>query len=213
MSVVDIRPISSDDPSVQTLSKVAEILATGKLVVAPTETRYGLLARADSRIALESLFSAKGRPTSMPTAVFARDIAEIGQFGLLSPLAATLASAFLPGPLTLVLAARGNWEPQVVVQGRIGVRWSSSKVITNLLRYIDFPITATSANKSGMPDIANVLEASEQFGGLVELYLDAGELKSVTSTVVDCSGESIRILRPGAISEERIAKAISKIGK
>ncbi len=149
----------------------------------------------------------------MPTAVFARDIAEIGQFGILSPPAATLASAFLPGPLTLVLASRGNWEPQVVVEGRIGVRWSSSLIIAKLLQYIDFPITATSANKSGMPDVANVFEASEQFGGLVELYLDAGELKSVTSTVVDCSGESIRILRPGAISEERIAKAISKIGK
>ncbi len=213
MSVVDIRPISAEDPSAQTLIKAAEFLAAGKLVVVPTETRYGLLARADSRSALESLFSAKGRPAAMPTAVFARDIAEIGQFGILSPLAATLASAFLPGPLTLVLAARGNWEHQVVVEGRIGVRWSSSLIIAKLLQYIDFPITATSANKSGMPDVASVFEASEQFGGLVELYLDVGELKSVTSTVVDCSGESIRILRPGAISEERIAEAISKIGK
>lgn len=213
MSVVDIRPISATTPSVQILIKSAEILAAGKLVVAPTETRYGLLARADSRSALESLFSAKGRPASMPTAVFARDISEIGQFGLLSPLAATLAYAFLPGPLTLVLAAKGDWEPQVVVEGRIGVRLSSSMVIANLLQYIDFPITATSANRSGMPDVENVFEASKQFGDLVELYLDAGELKSVTSTVVDCSGESIRILRPGAISEERIAEAISKIGK
>jgi L-threonylcarbamoyladenylate synthase len=98
-----------------------------------------------------------------------------------------------------VVHARGTWEPQVVVNERIGLRWSTSPVIAKLLETTSFPVTATSANLSGGSDLDSVGQIAAALGESIDLYLDAGELKGLTSTVVDCSGGSINILREGAI--------------
>ena len=203
--------ISQTDPEESVIQQAAETLTKNGLVVAPTETRYGLLARADSRTALERLFDAKGRDESLPTSVFVRGQEELSSFGCLSPVAQRLIDRFLPGPLTLVVCAKGTWEPQVVVNKRIGLRWSTSRVISRILEDTDFPITATSANLSGGRELDTAQQIAATLGDAVELYLDAGELKGVTSTVVDCSGESLRILRAGAIPASEIAECLKDL--
>ncbi len=180
-------------------------------MVAPTETRYGLLTRGDSREALERLYSAKGRPQFMPTAIFARNHDEIERFGEMTDISRRLVERFLPGPLTLVMRATGKWEPQVVMNERIGIRWSPSKVITGLLAMTDCPLTATSANLSGTPDAETVQEIASALGESVNLYLDGGPLKGITSTVVECSGERPVILREGAISREQILESVKDL--
>lgn len=180
-------------------------------MVAPTETRYGLLTRGDSREALERLFSAKGRPQSMPTSIFARNRDEIERFGEMTRISERLMERFLPGPLTLVVRAAGTWEPQVVMNERIGIRWSPSEVISGLLAMTDFPLTATSANLSGTADAETVPEIASAFGEAVNLYLDGGPLKGITSTVVECSGERPVILREGAISRQQILESVKDL--
>src|SRR5512140_143911 len=126
-----------------------EVLERGGLVVAPTETRYGLLVRHDSEEALHKLYDAKGRPTTMPTAFFVDSEERIRQYAAVPAIADRLIQRFLPGPLTLVLKATVAWEPPRVVHGKIGFRWSSSPLIEALVPRAPFLLTATSANMSG----------------------------------------------------------------
>jgi tRNA threonylcarbamoyl adenosine modification protein (Sua5/YciO/YrdC/YwlC family) len=200
-----IDPVHPEDA---TLDEAAGILSRGGPVVAPTETRYGLLARADSQPLLERLYALKSRPLDQATAVMVGGSKEIETLGDLTPVARVLSERFLPGPLTLVLRARLDWPPPRVVDGKIGLRWSSSPVIDGLLRRLSCPLTATSANISGRPDPESVEEIMSQFGDRVDLYLDAGPLTGPTSTVVDCSGPKPRILRDGAIPRADIERAI-----
>lgn len=187
------------------------MLASGGLVIGPTETRYGMLVRGDSRAALEYLSRIKGRPATMPVSIFARDRAELERSGEITAVGGRIIERFLPGPVTLVVKAKGLWEPQIVLNERIGLRWSSSPVIAELLHLIDVPLTATSANRSGEPDAETIGELAASFGDQVHLYLDAGPLKGITSTVVDCTGGLPVILREGAISRERLLDAVKDL--
>ncbi len=177
-------------------------------MVAPTETRYGLLVRADDSDALDRLYLVKGRPQSMPTAIFIRDLADLPRFALTSSAIQTVAARFLPGPLTLVLLAAANLPQRVVSEGKVGIRISPAPFIRDLLEQIDFPVTATSANPSGKDDCYTVEEIAHHFGGRVDLYIDAGILDNMTSTVVDLTGEDPVILREGAITESAIKRAL-----
>ncbi len=197
-------------PAASALDQAAEILSGGGLVVVPTETRYGLLARGDEQSILERLYRVKRRELNRPTALLVRDADEIGRLGKTNRAAEALVNRFLPGPLTLVLRSVHDWPPPRVVDGRIGVRWSSAVVIRELLSRFDFPVTATSANISGQNNRVDVESIEQDIGDGVELYLDAGRLSAQFSTVVDCSGEPVRLLREGAISRIEIEQAVGR---
>jgi L-threonylcarbamoyladenylate synthase len=199
-----IVPVDPRNPLEAELSMTAELLRSGGLVVAPTETRYGLLIRADRPESLQRLFTVKGRSVLQPTSVFVADIAGAARLARINESATRLAKAFLPGPLTLVLPSIVAWEPPLVVAGKIGIRISSSPVIAGLVGRVEAPLTATSANRSGSPDLATAAEIQAVFGDEVDLYLDGGELMNDTSTVVDCTGPEVIILRRGAVDESEI---------
>jgi L-threonylcarbamoyladenylate synthase len=197
------------DPSI--IERAAEALSGSRVVVAPTETRYGLLCRADRQGVIEKLYRLKNRDLNRPTALIVPDLEAIEQLGRLTPAARLLAEQYLPGPLTLVLAAAKAWPPPRVVEGRIGCRWSPAATIKAILAIIDFPLTATSANISGQCDAEVVQDIEAGFGDNVELYLDAGPLTGPTSTVVDCSGDGAVILREGAIAADAIRAAVAEL--
>jgi L-threonylcarbamoyladenylate synthase len=198
----------SPDPAV--LDQAAIALLRGEAVIAPTETRYGLLARADQQEVIEKLYDMKQRDIGQATAVFVRDLKELAKLGRLTASAERLAEHFLPGPLTLVLHAVPDWSPPRVVDGKIGLRWSSAATIQGLADRLRLPLTATSANISGKPDGESVEELAAAFGDRVVLYLDAGPLAGAVSTVVDCAADPVRILREGAISRTRIEQALGR---
>jgi len=191
--------LSSPNPDADLAEQVAEILTRGDLVAAPTETRYGLLARADRSECLERLVIAKRRPANMATAVFARDRKEIFSLGTSTKTAEILVDKFLPGPLTLVLRNRVNLPAPVVVNERIGVRWSSDDFIRRLTSLVSFPITATSANISGQEGEGDPEQIARRLGEHLSAIVNAGRLSGPPSTVIDCSEEVPVILRSGAI--------------
>lgn len=200
---IEVVDYSAPDKAV--VARVAAVLNDGGLAVAPTETRYGLLARADRGDAVSRLYNVKGRPVTMPTAIFARDIDEVAEYGKLTAVARRLAEKFLPGPLTLVLKANREMGEPLVVDGKIGIRVSSAPFIEMLLKQVTFPVTATSANPSGEDDYDTVEEIARAFGGKVDLYIDVGVLDNPVSTVVDATGDTAVILREGAISGSDVA--------
>jgi len=212
MSKLEVVSINKHQPEDEIMSRAARILENGGLVVSPTETRYGLLGQADNRETLEKLYQAKSRVTSLPTALFVDNREMIFEYGEENEVSRFLAEKYLPGPMTLVLKASKNLNSPLVVEGKIGIRLSSSPVIQDLVERMPFPLTATSANLTGQPEHDTIEEIVDALGESVELYLDAGVLNNPISTVVDCSEGKPRILRDGAIAAGDIRDALTKAG-
>ena len=211
MRRIELVAVDAGSPDQTVIDRVAALLCQGGLVVAPTETRYGLLARADNDRALERLYQAKRRSRKVPTALFIKDYESVSVYGETNETTNKLASAFLPGPLTLVLRAVAGSHQSVVVNGKVGIRVSSSHVISSLLEQVDFPLTATSANISGEPEKETADEIAAVFGESVDMYLDAGPLAGSVSTVIDCSQGTAQVIRDGAVSERRIRRALGEL--
>jgi L-threonylcarbamoyladenylate synthase len=193
--------IDADRPAAALLEDAATLIRAGGVVAIPTDTLYGLAADPFSAAAVERIFAVKGRSADRALPLVAADITQIEeQLGPLPPAARRLASAYWPGPLTL-LVTRPSGLPADVTGGReqIGVRVPAHAVARGLCRVCGRPLTATSANMSGAPATADPDEVARTLD--VDLLLDAGPTPGgPPSTIVDVSGREIRLVRPGAIS-------------
>lgn len=198
--------ISYDDPDRTVIDNAIRVLEAGGVVVAPTETQYGLLCNALSHRALDRIFELKERPRSMPMAVFAKSVDTLGEYGVMNDAASLLARQFLPGPITLVIDAHPGYPEPPAEHGRIGLRVSPAPTIERIRSAVDFPLSATSANLTSKPTPATAPEIEAIFGDAVELYLDAGSCDRVASTVIDTTARPPRILREGAIARADIER-------
>jgi len=113
--------------------------------------------------------------------------------------------------LTLVLKAGISGSPPLVIDGKIGIRISLAPVIRELLKKVSFPLSATSANISGASEPESIEEIVDMFGEKVDLYLDGGNLTSLPSTVIDCSGDEPLILREGSITKNQVEEVTGKL--
>jgi len=211
MSKSSIVKIDYVHPDPAEMDRASIILKEGGFVVAPTETRYGLLARADSQKILKRLFDMKERSMNTPTAVFVANLEQVSEYAQITDLARRLNQVFLPGPLTLILKTTQPLEAPLSAEGKMGFRISSAPVIGELLERVGCPLTATSANKSGSVDPETAEEIEQLFGDQVGLYLDAGCLNHPASTVVDATTEIPEILRAGAVAPEALFRAVRKV--
>lgn len=202
------RKIDTEKPDPAVIDEAADIIKSDGVVVAPTETRYGLLARADRAGAVEKVYTIKRRNRTFPVSIFIKDLDQVGQLAEESEISLKLKDKLLPGPLTLVLNAREGALPQIVSGNRLGIRFSSSKVIADLMQRMEYCLTATSANLSGEVELDTVDDIARVFGDKVDMYLDAGKLAHSSSTVVDCSDGGYKILRVGNITEHAIENAV-----
>jgi L-threonylcarbamoyladenylate synthase len=180
----------------------------------PTETVYGLGGAID-RTSVAALLAIKKRPAGKPFLVLIAASEMIDRLGLkLTKSAATLAARFWPGPLTLVLPGGERRVPPALrgPEGGVAVRWTPHPALQRLISAYGDAITSTSANRPGDPPAANAAQIVAQWPGEVAAgrlrVLDAGTLpNSEPSTVVDCTGRTPRVIRPGAISAERLRQA------
>lgn len=184
-----------------------DVLASGGIIAYPTETFYGLGARYDMEGSLDRLCAIKQRPLEKAMPLI------IGNRGLLSSLtdsvsirSAALMDRFWPGPLTLVFPARGSLSRFITAGTRkVAVRMPGESFGLDLARFTRFPITATSANASGMPPAGDAKMVLEYFGDSIDLVVDAGPAPGgLPSTIVEATGDRIKILREGVIKKESL---------
>lgn len=190
------------------IAHAVQILRNGGLVAFPTETVYGLGADASSPQAVARIFAAKGRPADHPL------IVHLGSADLLThwarevpAVAFDLAQRFWPGPLTLILR-RAAHVPDAVTGGQdtVGLRVPGHPLALALLRAFGSGIAAPSANRFGRVSPTRASHVLEELGDSVELILDGGACEvGLESTIVDLSGASPRLLRPGAITSDALA--------
>jgi L-threonylcarbamoyladenylate synthase len=197
------------------LDRAAAVVRRGGVVVYPTETVYGLGADATNEAALAGLVALKGRPETKGMSILVPGLEESKTLlAVAIPDAArSLAAAFWPGPLTIVLpAAHGVAASLVGPGGGIGLRCSADPIARALVERVGCPITSTSANPSGSVAATSVEEARGYFGARIECYVDGGERRTLeVSTVVEFFERGAILRRAGAISAEDLAAVLPRI--
>lgn len=197
-------------PAADALRRAAGWLARGGIVAYPTDTLYGLAVDPRRPDAVERLFLAKGRPAGLAVPLIAADPAQAARCaGRLTPLARALAERFWPGPLTLVVDAAPALNGRLLAGGRtVAVRVPADAVARGLARELGHPVTATSANRSGLPPAKTAAEAAAAVGSGLAGVLDGGAAASASpSTIVDVRGARPVLLRPGAVAWERVLES------
>jgi L-threonylcarbamoyladenylate synthase len=178
------------------------VLTSGGVLALPTETFYALAVNPLDEAALARLFALKERPASKPVLVLVGDPAMLDQVAGEVPAAgARLLPRFWPGPLTLILPAREGL-PELLTggTGTIGVRVPRQAVTCRLLTFLGFPVTGTSANRSGAAPLVEAAAVAREFGDRVDLILDAGPCPGgLPSTIVDVTSIPPRLVRAGAV--------------
>ncbi len=206
----DVFDCADAEQRVQGMDAAVSALKSGRLVVLPTDTVYGLAADAFDSEAVASLLSAKGRGRDMPVPVLVGSWHTIEGLVYSVPHAAReLIRAFWPGALSLVVqqAPSLQWDLGDA-RGTVMLRMPLHPVAIELLRRVG-PMAVSSANISGRPPAVSVEEARHQLGKLVEVYLDAGPSeRQAASTIVDLTGPSPVILRSGPVTADAIGAVL-----
>jgi L-threonylcarbamoyladenylate synthase len=207
---VERLTISPDDPDPRTLARAAAILAAGGLVVFPTDTFYGLAADPRQEDAVDRVFQAKGRATTLALPLIAADIEQVLAAARgLSALTRRLAEAFWPGPLTLVADAATSIAGAVHGgAGTVAIRVPDHAAARQLAARAGFPIISTSANRSGEQAVTSAAAVVAAIGNLVDLVLDGGPTPGgEPSTIVDARGRVPVLIRAGAVPFSRVLEA------
>lgn len=188
----------------QGIARAAAILERGGLVAVPTETVYGLAARADQPEAVAAIYAAKGRPDFNPLIVHVTGTEQAMQHAAVSPQARKLMEAHWPGPLTLVLPLRedAGLAPAVTAGlPTVALRAPAHPILRHLLAQLDFPLAAPSANRSGYISPTTPQHVLASLDGRIDAVIDGGPSEAgVESTIVAVRSDgSLEQLRPGPI--------------
>lgn len=196
------------------INAAVQALRDGNVVAFPTETVYGLGANAQHAAALQRVFELKQRPRTHPLIVHLDQARFLHRWARsVSVAAEQLAAQFWPGPLTLILPRASNVLDLVTGgQDTVAVRVPSHPMALQLLTAFGGGIAAPSANRYGHISPTRADHVRDEFGSAVSVILDGGECKvGLESTIVDCSGEVVRLLRPGAVTLSALRRVVPDI--
>lgn len=211
------RLVSDDAEQPEGLIRAAELLRDGRLVAFGTETVYGLGADATNPLAVARIFEAKNRPRFNPLISHFSSADAAFRHVVVTPLARKLADRFWPGPLTLVLKRRDDGEICDLAAAGLptaAVRVPAQDTALALLRAVSRPVAAPSANPSGAVSPSNAEHVMEGLGGRIDAILDTGPCTvGVESTILDLSGDTPRLLRPGGVTVEDIEAIIGPVDR
>lgn len=189
------------------IKKAAFIIKSGGTVAFPTETVYGLGADASNHKAVERIYEIKGRPKGHPLIVHIANFDQVKEWACdIPPFAKTLADAFWPGPLTLILKKNPIVSSSAAGgQQTIGLRIPNNPIALQLLREFNGGIAAPSANRFGKISPTTAEHVQQDLGSRIDMIIDGGRCKQgIESTIIDLSCSQPRLLRPGAIPSDAI---------
>jgi L-threonylcarbamoyladenylate synthase len=200
-----IFQVDPDDPDPALVGQAAELLGEGGIVAYPTDTLYGLAVDPRCEQAVERLYRAKERAPAVAVPLIAASVEQAFLVGTFSDTEISLARAFWPGPLSIVVPASPLVSRRLVGAGEtVAVRVPAHAVARGLALALGCPVTATSANKSGAPPAASAQEAAA-VAGFVDAIVDAGPSPGgAPSTIVQLTADGPRLLRAGPIAWGRV---------
>jgi L-threonylcarbamoyladenylate synthase len=201
----DALAASPDD-----IEAAVKVLKDGGVIAMPTDTLYALSANGRNAEAVHRVYAVKVREQGKPLPLFVSGLPMAESLGQYNDTARALARLFWPGALTIVTAKQPDFESEALAGGStVALRQPDNAVALAVLQGLGEPITATSANRSGDADPVDADEVRRQLAGTIDLVIDTGPCRvGLSSTIVDCSGPDLRILRQGAISTDEIEAAV-----
>jgi L-threonylcarbamoyladenylate synthase len=192
------------------LINAIKIISEGGIVAFPTESFYGLGVDATNTDAVENLFQIKKRDHDLPILILISSLRDLPRYVAYIPSRAKrLGEKFWPGGLTMVFQSSPVVSSALTSStGKVGIRISSHPLAHTLSKALNVPITATSANISGMPACIKADQVVEWFNNTVDLILDGGETQGkCPSTILDVTTEPPVIIREGMVKVEEIIKS------
>jgi L-threonylcarbamoyladenylate synthase len=196
------------------IQQAATYLKVGEVVAIPTETVYGLAANAFDTNAVAKIFEAKNRPFFDPLIVHTHAIEEVYKLvEEIPPQLLALAKKYWPGPLTLLLPKK-DLIPDLVTAGLtdVGIRIPQQKATMQLLKLLEFPLAAPSANPFGYVSPTSAQHVFDQLQGKIPYILDGGECNvGLESTIVGMQNEVVTIFRIGGLGIEAIEEIVGKV--
>ncbi|MEG2044666.1 MAG: L-threonylcarbamoyladenylate synthase [Clostridia bacterium] len=198
----------------ENIKKAAMLLKQDEIVAMPTETVYGLAASILSKVAVEKIFKAKGRPQDNPLIVHISSVDELSKYAKdINPLAFVLYKAFKGMPLSIVLN-KNDIIPDVVSAGlkTVAIRIPNNDIAIALIKELGAPIAAPSANLSGLPSPTTAEEVFDDLNGKIPAILDGGKCAvGVESTVLSLVSDTPVLLRPGFVTFEMLKEYLPNI--
>lgn len=201
-----VRPADPAHPREATLEAAVEVIESGGVVALPTETLYGLAADGLNGPALVRVNRLKQKADDAPVLLLLAGIEQIDVVcDRLPELFRPIAERFWPGPLTLVVPARGGLPVQVSHAGTVAVRVPGLALPRRVAAKVGRPISGVSANRTGQPACRRALDVAQVFGDEIDLILDGGPTSAgASSTILDLSGPEPRIVRDGILPRSAI---------
>jgi L-threonylcarbamoyladenylate synthase len=193
------------------IEQIANGLKTGKLVIYPTETLYGLGANPFDEAAVKRVYMVKKRPFDMPLSIAVRDITMLEELAVLDDNSRRLVAKFTPGPITILVTKKRN-VPDILTSAsmEIGVRIPNHPFALRLIEKCG-PIVSTSANLHSKPNPTTADNAIQDIGPMVDVCVDCGPCRvGKPSTIVQLSEGGVEIIRHGAIAKEDIEEALNE---
>ena len=210
----EVVKMSASSPDHEALARAGRILKEGGLVAFPTETVYGLGGDALNPRSSRKIYAAKGRPSDNPLIVHIADIRDLPKIAAEVPeKAMEMAERFWPGPLTMIFP-KTDIVPEETTGGlsSVAVRFPSDPIARELILCSGGFIAAPSANTSGRPSPTTAAHVIDDLGGSIDMIIDGGPVGiGLESTIIDFSGESPVILRPGYITCEMARELVPGI--
>lgn len=204
-----MKRYSQDD-----IDTVIKILKDDGVISVPTDTVYGICARVNSLKAFHKLVEIKNRPDNKNFPIMCSDLEQIKSISIVDKKVKKLINAFMPGPITLVLRKKNDTFLTINNGGEretneIAVRMATSTFLKEVIIGVGCPLFMTSANKSGM-DVCKSLDDIERMCPDLDGMVEGDVFFGAASTIVDCTGEEIKIQRDGPISKEQVMEVIKR---
>lgn len=182
------------------INEAVKILKDGGVMVLPTDTVWGVGAFVDSKEGVEKLYQIKKREKGKPTAILVGSMDQAEICGYFNDMARKLATKYWPGALTVVVQAKSGVNKKILNDvGGVGIRWADNEMVRDLCEGLDGGIVATSANFAGGKPPKSLSEVSGDLLDSVDGVVGQNDGEGKSSTVVDCMGEQIKVLRQGEV--------------
>ena len=195
------------------IKKAKKLLNKNECIAVPTETVYGLAGNAYSSIATKKIFKLKKRPINNPLIVHYHDLQDLKKDCFINSIFLKLYKKFCPGPITFVLKLRKDSKISKYVNNKrntLAVRFPKHKILKHLLKKLDYPLAAPSANISSKLSAVNSSDVKEDFGKKIKFILEGGKSSiGIESTIIDLTKKP-KILRLGGLNRNKINRVLKK---
>ena len=188
------------------ITQAAAEARAGRLIVIPTDTLYGLAGDAFNAVAVRAIYAAKQRPFSKPIPVLLADSSDLARVvRSIPPVAQTFIHQYWPGPLTILLPKHPDLPAEISHNDSVAVRIPNNPVARDIIRAAGGALAVTSANLSGQAPAETAVDAMTKLAGWVTTIIDDGPSPhSAASTILDCTGHELKVLREGPISTQSL---------